>query len=149
MNTQKRYYLSLLCVFLFSGIIYAQDQIDVVLRCNVAALNDGAAPSTACRFVGQDPDTPTEEFTTYAEIGDTIIWSGESTDGSTAIDIRKIKYERGTNVFDSTDLDGATTVVGSIKNQTNGKDYKYRISFKINNTGKTHSIDPKIRVGGD
>lgn len=149
MKSQKRYYLTLLCAFLFSGIMYAQDQIDVILRCNVAALNDGAAPSTACRFVNQDPNTPTEEFTTYAEIGDTIIWSGESTDGSAAIDIRKIKYDRGTNVFNKTDLDGETTVVGSIKRKTNGNDYKYKISFKVNNTGTMHSIDPKIRVGGD
>ncbi|MGI9531531.1 hypothetical protein [Lutimonas sp.] len=149
MKNQKRYYLSILCAFLFTGIIYAQDQIGVTLRCDVAALNEGEDPATACRFVDQDPSMTTKEYTTYAEVGDTIIWKGESTDGSAAIDIKKIKYERGTNVFNKTDLDGTTTVVGSIVKKTNGKDYTYTISFKINNTGKMHSIDPKIRVGGD
>ena len=81
-------------------------------------------------------------------MGDTIIWDGESSDGTAAIDIRKIKYGRGTNVFNDKELDGETTVVGTIQRNTDGQPYKYKISFKINNTGKTYSIDPKIIVGG-
>ncbi len=32
-----------------------------------------------------------------------------------AIDIRKIKYDKGTNVFNRKELDGETTVVGEVK----------------------------------
>ena len=94
------------------------------------------------------PATDTREYTIYDEVGDTIIWDGESSDGMAAIDIRKIKYGKGTNVFNDRELDGETTVEGTLERNTNDKPYKYKISFKINNTGKTYTIDPKIIVGG-
>ncbi len=148
MKTFKPLSLSLVFAVLFTGLSYAQNQIDAILSCDVAALEAGTPAYEACSFVDQEPGTDTREYTTYAEIGDTIIWRGESTDGSAAVDIRKIKYHKGTNVFNKTDLDGETTVVGTIKKNTNGKPYKYKISFKIDNKGKMHSIDPKIKAGG-
>jgi len=148
MKTLKSISLSLIFIFTFYGISYSQDQHSVTLKCNVAALQAGNPAYEVCQFTDQEPGTDTREFTIYAEVGDTIIWGGESSDGSAAIDIRKIKYHRGTNVFSKKDLEGETTVVGTIENETNGKPYKYKISFKIDNTGQMYSIDPKIIVGG-
>ncbi|WKK65661.1 hypothetical protein [Lutimonas zeaxanthinifaciens] len=148
MKILKTLLLSSIFVLVMCNTGYAQDEINLTLRCDIQALQDGTAAYQACRFVGQDPDTDTRDHTVYANVGDTIFWSGESTDGSGAIDIQKIKYERGTNVFDRDELDGTTTVTGIIKRNTSNKpDYKYTISFKIDGTGKMYSIDPKLKVG--
>ncbi|MCA0933324.1 hypothetical protein LCM02_12750 [Lutimonas saemankumensis] len=127
---------------------FAQDEINLTLRCDIQALQSGTEEHQACRFVGQDPDVDTREYTVYANVGDTIFWNGESSDGSGAVDIQKIKYSGGTNVFDKDELDGTTTVTGIIKKNTRNKpDYKYTISFKIDGKGKMYSIDPKLKVG--
>ena len=148
MKTLKSTFFSLIFIFVCYNTSYGQDQISATLKCNVAALQAGNPAYQVCQFTDQEPGTDTREFTIYAEVGDTIIWDGESSDGSAAIDIRKIKYHRGTNVFNKRDLDGETTVVGEVQEKTNGQPYKYKISFKINNTGSTYTIDPKIIVGG-
>lgn len=148
MKTIKSISLSLIFIFTFYSISYSQDQQRVTLKCNIAALQAGNPEYQVCQFVNQEPGTDTRDYTIYAEVGDTIIWGGESSDGSAAIDIRKIKYRRGTNVFSKKELEGETTVVGEVLEKTNGKPYKYKISFKIDNTGQMYSIDPKIIVGG-
>ena len=148
MKTLKSISLSLIFIFSFYTSSYAQDEIRITLKCNVAALQADNPPYQVCQFVNQEPGTDTRDYTIYAEVGDTIIWNGESSDGAAAIDIRKIKYDRGTNVFNDRELDGETTVVGTVQRNTEGNPYKYKISFKINNTGKTYSIDPKIIAGG-
>ena len=148
MKTLKSISLSLIFIFSFYTSMYAQDEIRITLKCNVAALQADNPPYQVCQFVNQEPGTDTRDYTIYAEVGDTIIWNRESSDGAAAIDIRKIKYDRGTNVFNDRELDGETTVVGTVQRNTEGNPYKYKISFKINNTGKTYSIDPKIIAGG-
>ena len=148
MKTLKSTFFSLIFIFVCYNTSYGQDQISATLKCNVAALEAGNPAYQVCQFTDQEPGTDTREYTIYAEVGDTIIWDGESSDGSAAIDIRKIKYHRGTNVFNSREIDGETTVVGQVQEKTNGQPYKYKISFKINNTGRTYTIDPKIIVGG-
>ena len=147
METLKSTFFSLIFIFACSTL-YSQNEHRETLKCNVAALEAGNPAYQVCQFTAQEPGTDTRDYTIYAEEGDTIIWDGESSDGTAAIDIRKIKYHKGTNVFDKKDLDGETTVVGIVENKTNGKPYKYKISFKINNTGRTYTIDPKIIVGG-
>jgi len=148
MKTLKSTFFSLIFIFVCYNTSYGQDQISATLKCNIAALEAGNPAYQVCQFTDQEPGTDTREYTIYAEVGDTIIWDGESSDGSAAIDIRKIKYHRGTNVFNSREIDGETTVVGQVQEKTNGQPYKYKISFKINNTGRTYTIDPKIIVGG-
>jgi len=149
MKILKTLFLSLVFILFMATSAYSQNQIEVTLSCDVAALKAGTPAYEACSFVDQEPGTDTREYTIYAEIGDTIIWRGESTDGSAAIDINKIKYERGTEVFKNPFKDGTSTVVRTIKNSTKGKkDYKYEITFKIDNKGKPFYIDPKVRVGG-
>ena len=147
MKTLKSISLSLIFIFACTTL-YSQDEHRVTLKCNVAALEADNPPYQVCQFVNQERGTDTRDYTIYAEVGDTIIWNGESSDGSAAIDIRKIKYDKGTNVFNNKELDGETTVVGTVQHNTEGDPYKYKISFKINNTGKTYSIDPKIIAGG-
>ena len=147
MKTLKSFLFSFILLFVF-GISYGQNSDTRTLRCNVAALEADNPPYQVCQFTDQDRGTDTRDYTIYAEVGDTIIWDGESSDGTSTIDIRKIKYGKGTNVFNDKELDGETTVVGTIQRNTEGKPYKYKISFKINNTGKTYTIDPKIIVGG-
>ena len=146
MKTLKPFLLSLIFIFACTTL-YSQDEHRVTLKCNVAALEAGNPAYQVCQFTDQAPGTDTRDYTIYAEVGDTIIWNGESSDGSAAIDIRKIKYHRGTNVFNKKDLDGETTVVGTVQRNTDGNPYKYKISFKIDNTGKMYSIDPKVKVG--
>ena len=148
MKTFKSFLLNLIFILVFNTVSYSQDIYEVTLKCNVAALQADNPPYQVCQFTDQEPGTDTREYTIYAEVGDTIIWDGESSDGMAAIDIRKIKYGKGTNVFNDRELDGETTVTGTIEHNTNDKPYKYKISFKINNTGKTYTIDPKIIVGG-
>ncbi len=148
MKTFKSLLFALVFALFFTGLSFSQNQIDVTLSCNVDSLKAGTPAYKACHFVDQDPETDTREYTTNADVGDTITWRGQSTDGSAEIKIRKIKYESGTNVFNKPELEGQTTVVGTVKNKTNGKPYKYKISFKIDNKRKTYSIDPKIRAGG-
>jgi len=147
MKILKLSLFSLIFIFAFCNSSYGQNQFELTLKCNVAALEAGNQAYEVCQFVDQEPGTDTRDYTIYAEVGDTIIWDGESSDGNAAIDITKIKYGKGTNVFNDKELDGETTVVGIIQRNTDGKPYKYKISFKINNTGKTYSIDPKIIVG--
>ena len=148
MKTFKPFILSLIFILVGYATSMGQNQIKATLKCNVAALRAGNPSHEVCQFVGQEPGTDTRDYTIYAEVGDTIIWSGESSDGTAAIDIKKIKYHKGTNVFNTKDLNGETTVVGEIQENTNGKTYKYKISFKIDNADKMYSIDPKIIVGG-
>lgn len=149
MKIFKTFLLSAAFVLILSNMGYAQDEINLTLRCDIQALQNGTAAYQACQFVGQDPASDTREFTVYANVGDTIFWSGESTNGSGAINIQKIKYSGGTNVFDRDELDGTTTVTGIIRRNTSNKpDYKYTISFKIDDTGRMYSIDPKLSVGG-
>ena len=147
MKTLKPILLSLVFIFACTTL-YSQDEHRVTLKCNVAALKAGNPAYQVCQFVNQEPGTDTRDFTTYAEVGDTIIWDGESSDGTAAIDIKKIKRAKGTDVFNGKNPEGDTTVVAEIEEKTTGKPYTYKISFKINNTGTMYSIDPKIIVGG-
>ena len=148
MKTLKSITLSVMFIIAGYSSSIGQNQIEAVLECNVAALKAGNPAYQVCQFVGQEPGTDTREHTIYAEVGDTIIWSGESSDGTAAIDIKKIKRDKGTDVFNGNNPEGDTTVVAEIEEKTNGRPYKYKISFKIDNTGKMYSIDPKIIVGG-
>ena len=148
MKTLKPLFYGLLIVLMCCNYSYGQDQIKATLKCNVTALKAGNPAYQVCQFEGQERGTDTRNYTINAEVDDTITWNGESSDGSSAINIKKIKYNKGTNVFSKKELEGETTVVGQIKEKTNGKPYKYKISFKIDNTRKKYTIDPKIIVGG-
>ncbi len=139
--------LCLLTVFFFSIISFAQTTHTVTLVCDSESIKH-ADPYTVCYFVNQGEGTDTREFTIEANVGDTIVWQGFTLSDDT-LEIRKIKYEKGTNVFDKDEIDGNTTVIAAIKESTKDKpNYTYKISFKVNGKGKMYSIDPLISVGG-
>jgi hypothetical protein len=96
-----------------------------------------------------------EDFTIEASEDDTIIWEGRSTSSNTAIiDIKKIDRENASKIFKNKKIYGKKrgnskkeTAEARVLYNTKGKpDYKYKIFFKINQRGKTHKIDPKIKV---
>lgn len=146
MNTKKLYVYLLGITLLFtSNLIYGQDYT-VTLVCDTAALLDGESEDNACYFA-ESPDTDPKEFTITVNVGDTILWDGESTGDSQTLLIKHIKFEKGTNIFNKRELDGETTVEGKVKHNTKDKpDYKYKIKFKINESGKMYKIDPRVRV---
>jgi len=147
MKTINRLFILIAIVLLsFSINTYGQAQTHTVtLYVNTSAINNQNI-STTCNF-GQEEGVSNEEYSIEVNVGDTIIWEGVSTSSDTdVIAIRKIKYERGTNVFDGDEIEGTSTVVGTVLRPTGEQDYKYKISFKVNDTGATYYIDPKVKV---
>ena len=146
MNT-KRLFLSFLSIslFLLCNQAFGQDYT-VTLVCDTAELLDGMEEHKAC-YIAESPDTDPRDFTITVNVGDTILWNGEgASDGQTLL-IKHIKFEKGTNIFNKRELDGETTVEGKVKHNTKDKpDYKYKIKFKITESGKMYKIDPKVRV---
>lgn len=111
-----------------------------------------------CDF-GQSDGSSNEDFTIIAEVGDTIIWKGESTSsGDDIVNITAINHQGGKNIFDRNVLNGngdsPETVSGEVLYKTvdeNGnKNYKYTIFFTVSNNGQIRNgkfqIDPKIQV---
>lgn len=146
MKSRVPIFLILLFTVLLFNKSYGQEEHTVTLICDVAALENSPAHE-ACSFSDQEPGTDSRDYTIYVTVGDSIFWNGESSDGDAAIDIKKIKYDGGTNVFDTDEIDGSTTVIGLVKKSTKGQDdYKYKISFKVDDTGKMYTIDPKVSV---
>jgi len=109
--------------------------------------------NASCNF-GQDPNISNEEFTVDVNLGDTITWQGVSANAPStdSVSIESINHEGGQNVFDQNVLRGNNGVVtGTARVRTDGGEkYKYKISFKVTNSGSsrngTFHIDPKIAV---
>lgn len=147
MKSLRQMYLIIFIALVSINFSFGQD-LNPILKCNIAELKDKVEPFLACHFEGQDEDTDTRDYTIEAEVGNTIIWQGESESGNDSIFIRKIKLAQGTNIFDRDFINGVETVTGVVKHNTKNKpDYKYTIHFKINNSGKMYKIDPKVKVG--
>jgi len=154
MKTMKIWYWPLMVLLVANvGQTIAQTPTvhDITLQVNTSHF-DRHNPTASCQLVAGEGtqilvSSPVEEFTIAAEVGDTIRWNGISTTQADAtIQIRKIKYERGVNIFPFDEKDGDTIVEGTITKGKHGEDYKYVISFKINGTGPMYHIDPKIQV---
>jgi hypothetical protein len=110
--------------------------------------------SDSGKVVRSDGDL--ENFTIDAFVDDTILWEGQSSSSDIAIiDIKKIDRENYSKIFKDKKNYGKRegdsrkeTVKSKILYDTKDQpDYKYKIFFKINGRGKTHKIDPKIKVG--
>jgi hypothetical protein len=104
-----------------------------------------------CNF-GQASGLSNEDFTTYAEKGDKIIWGGvsSSSSGTDQVKIKKIKYKRGPKILNKLELTGEKSVVGKVKKGNIGDTVEYSIQFIVINNGVkrngTFTIDPKIQV---
>ena len=136
-------FLTLAIAFLFTGFCFGQQTVTLI--CNPNAI-DESGPTGACYFLGGEGVNPVE-FTTYASVDEVITWVGQATTDEDSIDVFMIKYQGGTNVFNSNELGGERSVQGRIQNATpEDSPYKYEIRFKVNSTGKLYKIDPLIRT---
>jgi len=138
--------LTIITLFSISNTSIAQAQEHTVtLVCNSDELRTKKTHE-ACYFA-QDPDVDPREFLITVDVGDVILWDGQSVSGEDRIDIKKIKWDKGTKIFDEDFIDGIETVVGTVKYDTKDKkDFKYTIQFKVNDSEKMYKIDPKVRV---
>ncbi len=134
--------LTLVFFLILAGFAYGQQTVTLI--CNPATIDESGA-TAACYFLGGEDVNP-EEFTTYASVGETITWVGQSTSEGDSIDVFMIKYQGGVNVFNGEELSGETTVQGRVERATpDDQPYKYEIRFKINSTGRLYKIDPIVR----
>lgn len=108
-----------------------------------------------CTF-GQGDGVSNENFTTQANVGDTITWQGvsSSSPSTDVVNITSINYTGGQNVFDQNVINGNNgspeKVIATIASSTQGEEEEYTINFTVYN-GSTRrngsfSIDPKIIV---
>lgn len=142
----------LVCSFLAT---HAQESKTVVVTLNVnTGQIDNKNLATTCNF-GQDQNISNENFTIEVNVGDSITWRGvSSTSPATDIvEITKIKYAKGKNIFGKDDLLPGKNkkISGKALSKTTAEDiYKYDISFTVTNNGTkrngTFKIDPKIIV---
>lgn len=109
---------------------------------------------TYCSFGQDKSQTPNENFSRSVNVGDQVIWRGETTPpSSNVIDITQVKKENvpgSSNVFGGNGiLQGSgnpETVTGTVQAGTGGEDETYTIFFKVNGTGQQLKIDPRIKV---
>ena len=148
MKTIKQLFILVTIALLsFSNTVFAQAQEHtVILKCHINRLQENKDPYTVCKFEGQT-ETDSRQFTVTGKVGDSFVWKGEAYSGSDELNITKIKYEKGTKIFDEESIEGTKTVKAVAKFNTKDKDpYTYKISFKINDNGRTYHIDPKVRI---
>jgi hypothetical protein len=138
-----------------SNTSYAQEEHIITLYVNTTQITNQNEFQVSY-FDGQEEDTDTRNFTIYVNPGDRIIWQGISSTSADndVVNIKSINYEGGNNVFEqnvlNNDRDSPGTVIGVVKNGTEGFEEKYKISFTVFNNGVkrqgTFHIDPKIKV---
>ena len=108
-----------------------------------------------CTF-GQGNGVSNENYTTVANVGDTITWQGVSSSlpGTDVVNITSINYTGGQNIFDQNVINGNNgtpeKAIATIVSNTRGEEEEYTINFTVFN-GSTRrngsfSIDPKIQV---
>lgn len=107
-------------------------------------------PSRACYFkVGQGTkalNSNPANFTIFAQVGDNIIWKAvSSTEPSTPVTIRAIKYISGPRIFSSDVIKGTEIAEATIIR--GGKTpYKYQIQFSVGSSTAIYTIEPKIQI---
>tara|TARA_R110002167_G_scaffold130128_2_gene313600 strand:+ start:378 stop:1265 length:888 start_codon:yes stop_codon:yes gene_type:complete len=109
---------------------------------------------TYCSFGQNKSQTTNENFLRSVNVGDTVIWRGETTPpSSNVIDITQVKKENvpgSSNVFGGNGIlqgiGDPETVTGTVQAGTGGENETYTIFFKVNGTGQQFQIDPKIKV---
>lgn len=127
----------------------------ITLYVNTAQI-DNRNVNASCNF-GQNPSISNEEFTTLANLGDSVTWQGVSANAPSTdiVNIVSINHEGGKNIFDKNILKGngqsPEKVTDTVRTSTTGGEkYKYKISFTVLNNGTrrngTFNIDPKIEV---
>jgi len=100
--------------------------------------------------------TANSDFNTTADVGDTIIWQGQTNPASNyVIDITQVKKDNvpgNQNVLGGNNgtLQGnglsPETVTGTVQANTYSEAEEYSVFFKVNGTGTNFQVDPKITV---
>lgn len=108
-----------------------------------------------CTF-GQGNGVSNEDYTTEANVGDTITWQGVSSSApaTDVVNITSINYTGGQNIFDQNVINGNNgnpeKVIATIANNTQGEEEEYTINFTVfngsNRRNGSFSIDPKIII---
>ncbi len=153
MKTTVSSMLFIASIMLFaSSTLLAQQTHTITLNVNTEEVRKPNA-SESCDF-GQDPDISNEDFTIEANVGDTIIWEGVSSNApdTDVVNIISINHEGGKNVFSQNVIRGdGQTVTAVVENGDEGDEDKYAISFTVLNNGRKRNgmfrIDPKIKIG--
>ena len=150
-------------LLLVLGNVFGQDQQThtITLYVNTSEINRENV-NEVCYFIaetsGEDPiqsDGDIENFTIEVNLGDIVIWKGVSTSSEDdVVNIKRIKHEKGPDVFDNPDLPGngqnREQVQGTVKRGNRGDIEKYKIHFKVLINGNpppgNFKIDPKIKM---
>jgi hypothetical protein len=163
MKSIKNQILTLSLIFFVLKIGYTQDTVTVKLLVDTVNFNADNL-STSCSFEAEwsnsgqvvSSNGNLEDFTIEVNVGDIIVWEAiSSTSETDIIDVKRIARANNSRIFNNDNNNGQIrgnsnkeTVEDQVLFDTTGKpDYKYNIFFKINRSGPTHKIDPKIRVG--
>ena len=144
-------------VFVFNINCFSQESETHYITLNVDTSIVNSQNESSVSNFGQEEGVSNENFTISVQIGDTIIWRGQSSSSpNDVVNIVSINYEGGTNVFNKNRLTGngqvpeqviGTAVIGNV-----GDSIKYKISFTVLNNGTkrqgTYHIDPIIKIKG-
>ncbi len=163
MKTNKQLLIGVAIMsFAFSNISYGQAVTTrtITLEVDTELLNNQNA-AQVCTFtassnttvLANDPSNA-ENFTIEANVGDIIEWQGIAKQPSNdIINIRMIFAESGPPIFRDPFRSGsrgngqADKVRDTIIAVTGFEVFKYKIFFKVGDTGAMYQIDPKIKVG--
>jgi hypothetical protein len=150
-STHRLFALALL---FFAQLAAGQQVREIVLYVDTGNIQNPNV-NDFCNF-GQPADISNEDFTTDANVGDTIVWRGvSSTNPDDQVLIESINHEGdkgGREIFGQNVLPGENGMVqGVVRNSTaGGPPYKYKITFRVLNNDEprqgVYNIDPKIRV---
>ena len=94
MKTKLIYSFLTFTLFLVINSAFGQEHT-ATLVCDVEALKNNTPADEACYFAEEDVNPV--DFTIVANIGDEILWSGDTDANDNTIQIRKIKFEMGTS----------------------------------------------------
>jgi len=128
--------------------------VNVTLSVNTGSIENPNVDAY-CTF-GQGNGVSNENYTTVANVGDTITWQGvsSSSPSTDVVNITSINYTGGQNIFDQNVIGGNNgnpeKVIATIANNTQNEEEEYTINFTVyngtNRRNGSFSIDPKIIV---
>jgi hypothetical protein len=129
---------------------------DVIITLNVDTSEISVHNIDSCSNFGQEPGISNENFSTAANVGDTVIWQGISSSApeTDIVNIIKINHYSGNNVFNQPKLIGnglrPEKVSGIVQKDTGGGTEEYTIFFNVfngvNKRPGIFSIDPKLAI---
>jgi hypothetical protein len=121
------------------GVSVSYAQQTATLKCDISKLKKGNE-AEVCHFEEAPNDNP-ETYTIEAILEEEITWSGK--DG---IQITKVKWYKGTKIFNGNNPSGNGVIKAQPKKITEeDKPYRYKLKFNVNGEGN-YKIDPIIKV---